>query len=236
VPLPAGSGWGAYRTAMERVVVPAIERFAPDLVVVASGLDAAGFDPLARMLLETHGVITIRQGQRGGPEIGSLEAEDLARTLSLFYRLSGASYSDVFSARILLEPVMARLAAEHQPSELIGELRALLEREKDSPAADYVEVSNQFQQLVSGLSGNPVLDLLGHALRALYAERAFSGGAFPEEELDFCREAHPQIGKAILAGQGARAERSMAEHLADLNRFVNERAAWFMNERVVWEA
>jgi acetoin utilization deacetylase AcuC-like enzyme len=38
---------------MERVVVPAIERFAPDLVVVASGLDAAGFDPLARMLLHS---------------------------------------------------------------------------------------------------------------------------------------------------------------------------------------
>jgi acetoin utilization deacetylase AcuC-like enzyme len=53
VPLPAGSGWGAYRAAMERVVVPAIERFAPDLVVVASGLDAAGFDPLARMLLHS---------------------------------------------------------------------------------------------------------------------------------------------------------------------------------------
>ncbi len=53
VPLPAGSGWGAYRAAMERVVVPAIARFAPDLVVVASGLDAAGFDPLARMMLHS---------------------------------------------------------------------------------------------------------------------------------------------------------------------------------------
>jgi acetoin utilization deacetylase AcuC-like enzyme len=53
VPLPAGSGWGAYRAAMERVVVPALERFAPDLVIVASGLDAAAFDPLARMLLHS---------------------------------------------------------------------------------------------------------------------------------------------------------------------------------------
>jgi acetoin utilization deacetylase AcuC-like enzyme len=52
-PLPAGSGWGAYRAAIERVVVPAIERFAPDLVIVASGLDAAAFDPLARMALHS---------------------------------------------------------------------------------------------------------------------------------------------------------------------------------------
>jgi acetoin utilization deacetylase AcuC-like enzyme len=53
VPLPAGSGWAAYRAAMERVVVPAVERFAPELVIVASGLDAAGFDPLARMMLHS---------------------------------------------------------------------------------------------------------------------------------------------------------------------------------------
>ena len=50
VPLPPGSGHGAYLAVMERVVVPAIERFQPDLVVVASGLDACGADPMARMM------------------------------------------------------------------------------------------------------------------------------------------------------------------------------------------
>ena len=42
---------------MERVVVPCPSSgSAPDLVVVASGLDAAGFDPLARMLLHSEGL------------------------------------------------------------------------------------------------------------------------------------------------------------------------------------
>jgi acetoin utilization deacetylase AcuC-like enzyme len=35
---------------MERLVLPALERFAPELIVVSSGLDANGADPLARML------------------------------------------------------------------------------------------------------------------------------------------------------------------------------------------
>jgi acetoin utilization deacetylase AcuC-like enzyme len=51
VPLPAGSGRGAYLAAADRVVVPALERFRPDLVVVACGFDASALDPLGRMLL-----------------------------------------------------------------------------------------------------------------------------------------------------------------------------------------
>jgi len=50
VPLLPGSGHDAYLYAMDRIVEPALERFRPDLIVVSSGLDANGADPLARML------------------------------------------------------------------------------------------------------------------------------------------------------------------------------------------
>jgi DNA-binding FadR family transcriptional regulator len=186
-------------------------------------------------LLETYGVITIRQGQRGGPEIGSMSPADIARTLSLFFRLDGATYSDVFGARLVVEPVMSRIAAERQAPDQLAALRAHLEIEANSSADDYVQVSNDFHQLVSGLSGNPVLDLLGQSLRALYAERIFRGGALPEETLVLCREAHPKIGAAILAGDGDGAETVMTQHMADLNRLVSQRAGWFMDERVAWE-
>ncbi|GAB4012095.1 class II histone deacetylase [Nocardioides ultimimeridianus] len=48
LPLPPGTGSGGYLSAMERVVLPAIERFRPDLILVASGFDANAADPLAR--------------------------------------------------------------------------------------------------------------------------------------------------------------------------------------------
>ena len=51
LPLPPGSGRGAYLAAFDRVVVPAVERFAPELVLVSSGFDSGGYDPLGRMLL-----------------------------------------------------------------------------------------------------------------------------------------------------------------------------------------
>jgi acetoin utilization deacetylase AcuC-like enzyme len=51
VPLPSGSGGAAYLAAFDRVVLPALARFAPELVLVASGLDASGLDPLGRQQL-----------------------------------------------------------------------------------------------------------------------------------------------------------------------------------------
>lgn len=50
IALPAGSGHGAYLAAFDRVVLPALQRFRPQLIVVASGLDASAMDPLGRML------------------------------------------------------------------------------------------------------------------------------------------------------------------------------------------
>jgi acetoin utilization deacetylase AcuC-like enzyme len=53
IPLPAGSGHDAYLYAMERLVIPALERFEPELIIVACGYDANAVDPLARMLLHS---------------------------------------------------------------------------------------------------------------------------------------------------------------------------------------
>jgi acetoin utilization deacetylase AcuC-like enzyme len=50
VPLPPGSGHGAYVGVIEQVVIPALERFRPALIMIASGVDAAARDPLGRML------------------------------------------------------------------------------------------------------------------------------------------------------------------------------------------
>ncbi len=50
IPLPPGSGHGAYLDAFDRVVLPALQRFRPEMIVVASGLDASAMDPLGRMM------------------------------------------------------------------------------------------------------------------------------------------------------------------------------------------
>ena len=61
LPLPPGCGVGAYVAAFERVVIPALYRFKPELIVVASGLDAGGLDPLGRMMMHSDGYRSLTQ-------------------------------------------------------------------------------------------------------------------------------------------------------------------------------
>ncbi len=59
VPLPPGSGVGAYVATFERVVAPALRAFRPELILIASGLDASAMDPLASMMMTSEGYRTL---------------------------------------------------------------------------------------------------------------------------------------------------------------------------------
>lgn len=51
VPLPPGSGSAEFRDAFEMRVLPALDSFAPDLVMISAGFDAHEADPLADLRL-----------------------------------------------------------------------------------------------------------------------------------------------------------------------------------------
>ena len=50
IPLPPGTGHASYLEAVARIVLPALDAFRPEAIVVACGYDASGMDPLGRML------------------------------------------------------------------------------------------------------------------------------------------------------------------------------------------
>jgi acetoin utilization deacetylase AcuC-like enzyme len=54
IPLPPGSGKGAYEYAFEKVVVPSLKRFDADFIIVSSGFDASYADPLSAMMLSSN--------------------------------------------------------------------------------------------------------------------------------------------------------------------------------------
>jgi acetoin utilization deacetylase AcuC-like enzyme len=49
VPLPPGAGGGVFRAGMIGRVLPAIETFDPDLIMISAGFDAHARDPLANL-------------------------------------------------------------------------------------------------------------------------------------------------------------------------------------------
>lgn len=50
IPLLPGGGNDAYLYAFDRLIAPALTQFKPDAIMVASGFDASGVDPLSRMM------------------------------------------------------------------------------------------------------------------------------------------------------------------------------------------
>lgn len=55
IPLQAGCGDAVYKYAFEQIVIPAIDNFEPELILVSAGQDGNFFDPLARMMLSSQG-------------------------------------------------------------------------------------------------------------------------------------------------------------------------------------
>jgi acetoin utilization deacetylase AcuC-like enzyme len=51
-PLRAGDGGSQFRHAFEAAILPRLERFSPDFIVISAGFDAHRYDPLANLNLE----------------------------------------------------------------------------------------------------------------------------------------------------------------------------------------
>lgn len=61
VPLPPGTGDHGFLAAYERIAVPALERFEPQIVLVSCGWDAHARDPLAPLNVTTDGYTRVAQ-------------------------------------------------------------------------------------------------------------------------------------------------------------------------------
>jgi acetoin utilization deacetylase AcuC-like enzyme len=61
VPLEAGCTDGDYEAVFRAVVVPVIDQFSPELLLISAGFDAHERDPLARMRLSTAGYAVLTQ-------------------------------------------------------------------------------------------------------------------------------------------------------------------------------
>jgi acetoin utilization deacetylase AcuC-like enzyme len=61
IPLPPGSGVGAYEAVFDQIVLPALDAYQPELIIVPSGFDAGAYDPLGRMQMHSEGYRSLTQ-------------------------------------------------------------------------------------------------------------------------------------------------------------------------------
>ncbi|MEQ8664195.1 MAG: class II histone deacetylase [Rhodospirillales bacterium] len=130
IPLLPGAGHKAHLEVMDRIVLPKLRRFEPDLVVVACGFDGAGVDPLSRLLCsaETYRQMTLRLMDLTG---GKLVCAHEGGYSEMYVPFCGHAVLEAMSGTEIRldDPLGPRLAGQ-QPnarfdalqSEMIGEM------------------------------------------------------------------------------------------------------------------
>jgi acetoin utilization deacetylase AcuC-like enzyme len=80
VPLPPLAGSAEFRLGVDRQILPALDRFQPEMVLISAGFDAHRSDPLAQLLLDeadytwiTEHLLEIARQHAGGRVVATLE-------------------------------------------------------------------------------------------------------------------------------------------------------------------
>jgi GntR family transcriptional repressor for pyruvate dehydrogenase complex len=192
----------------------------------------------ALRILEIHGLVSMRPGPRGGPVVEAVDSSDFARMASLFFFLNGSTYGDLLEARRVMDPVMAKLAAERRDKPGLHRLEEVLELSRTQPDASdaaWLHNSSTFHLVVAGMSGNLVLDLLGRALMDVWMRR-LEHVVYAQPARTETVHTHEKIAQAIVDGDGDRAHDLMFSHMNEFIEYANRHYPGLFAERVAWIA
>lgn len=193
-------------------------RLPPEAAMLARfGVGRASLREALR-ILETHGLVRIKPGPQGGPVVTEMTASDYGQTTTLYLHRIGATFRELVEARLVVEPVMARLAAERVTDDLAERLKNATTLGWESVEASpdvWSGCSEAFHSVVAGATGNRVLDLYSMALVAI--ERHRLAPLFTDlDDRKKTLRVHDRIAKAVLAGDGDQAEHLTRRHMQAL--------------------
>ena len=190
----------------------------------------------ALRILEVHGLISVKQGPRGGPMVGAVRSSDFGRMSTFYFHAQRAQFGDLLRARLAIEPLMARMAAEGADDTVRGQLLLNLREAEmaiNESGSTWGKLTTEFHGLISGATGNPVLDLIGSSLNDIHALRARP--LFPKGQRGVVLTVHQKIADAICSGNGERAEYLARRHMEELIGGLNKLDPGLMAEVIDWK-
>lgn len=128
----------------------------------------------ALRIMEVQGLLSIKTGPGGGPTVKEPTSADAGRMLSMHLNVRNCTFGELAAARLELDPVLARQAAENRTTESLERLRdivAMMENIPSNNNAEWARTASMFNAIMAAMSGNGVLALMSSSLRAIYAER-----------------------------------------------------------------
>jgi len=135
----------------------------------------------ALRILESEGLVEVLRGRRGGPRVTRPSVEHLAKGFALTLQLDGVSMSDVYEARMLIEPQLAGMLAKERSRETLRDLQAAIDRA--AAAADtsdgvaFGEAAAGVHIAIAERSGNASLGIFAKLLHELVGQFYRRAGA-----------------------------------------------------------
>jgi DNA-binding FadR family transcriptional regulator len=170
-------------------------------------------------ILESEHLIEVRRGVKGGARVRLPNSQAAARYATLLLQLRGATFADVWQARMVIEPAAARMLAEHHSPQALLALRqcheqALRDGADISARARHADL---FHRQLVDVAGNATLAVLDSMLSIIldrrtteYAASVKRVGRRGQEDMV---KAHAQLLDVIEVGDADAAERLWTVHL-----------------------
>lgn len=182
-------------------------------------------------ILESHGVVTLRPGPKGGVIINQPGVDFVAHALSVFLRLNNVPFVAILRARIAIEPALVRDAALHATEEDFQALEASIERmaKIGNDGAAFARENREFHGIIARASANPVLETFWSTISIL-ASGEHHGLSYTATNRAHIIKAHRRILDACRRRQPDEAVREMTEHLGELDHLIKTRYRHMVDE------
>lgn len=211
------------------------DRLPPESEMLASyGVSRESLREALR-ILEVQGLIYIKRGPGGGPFVSALNASYLARTATLYFNLSGATYAEVFETWAMLEPSLSAKVARLPDKRLKQEAFApYMDYDPETHGRDEVFSNmNDFHAVIADLSGNRVLTLLTQAVNHIVVDHVLND-MDPVSESDRLVHSHVDIANAIIACRPVKAASLMEKHITEVTDLFRDRNPQRMQDPIEW--
>ena len=170
--------------------------------------------------LEHRGLLEVRQGSCGGHFVRALDASVVSRDFRTLLRLGHLTASQLTEARLLMEPEVARLAAERATDVDVKDLQAALDERATAVLEGRTprDFDLDFHRRLAGAARTPVHAVAIHALMDLEAE--LTPPLHADVDRTEVERAHQALVAALQARDGERARAVMQEHIIDVQRRI----------------
>lgn len=183
----------------------------------------------ALRILEAEGLVTVRPGRKGGVFVRRPTHETITKQLALLLEFNNTSLASMLEARLLLEPLCARLAAQRADAadiEVLSESVARLEqRVQEQDPLGFIRENAEFHVAVAVATRNDILQIFMTTLRELIYVSTIPVSA-REDSQSRTVQAHKDILAALQAHDADRAEFLMRAHLQAFEKSIPDERAW----------